>query len=115
MYDTKLDKRLQTGVWGIILILLGGLSVVPGDQAGIFVLGTGIILLGLNLMRYINKYPVNGFSTTFGAVALMLGGLASLRLILGWEFRYELSFFPILLIAIGLYLLIPPPRQKEGG
>lgn len=112
MYDKKLDHRLQTAVWGMILILLGGLSLVPGDQAGIFVLGVGIILLGLNLVRYINRMPINGFTIILGAVALTLGGLTSLRSLLGWDFRLELPLLPILLIAIGLYLLIPLMQKQ---
>lgn len=115
MMNTKeTDRRLQTAAWGIIIILFGGLGLVPGDQTNLFVLGIGVILLGLNLIRYINKIPINGFSTTFGMVALVLGGTASLRSILGWKTHLELSLIPILLIALGFYLLIPPPEQKEN-
>lgn len=115
MNAKNLDSRLETGAWGIIIILLGGLSLVPGDQTSLFVLGLGIILLGLNLLRYINRIPTNGFSILLGTIALILGGVASLRSILAWQVHFEISLFPILLIAFGLYLLIPSPKKKEHG
>ncbi len=111
----KLDNRLQTAAWGIMIILFGGLSLVPGDQANLFVLGIGIILLGLNLLRYTSNIPINGFSTALGTVSLFLGGIATLRPILGWKAHLELPLFPILLIVFGLYLMIPSLKQKEKG
>ena len=114
MYAKKVDHRLQMAAWGIIIILLGGLRLVPGDQTSLFVLGIGIILLGLNLLRYVNKIPMNGFSTALGTVSLILGGIASLRSKLGWKNHLELQLFPILLIVYGLNLLIQSPKQKEN-
>jgi hypothetical protein len=115
MTAEKLDNRLQTVTWGIIIILFGGLSLIPGDQANIFVLGIGIVLLGLNLLRFIKRIPVNTFSIVLGMVALSLGGIASLRSILGWKFQVDLPLFPLLLIAFGLYLLLPSSKEKEDG
>lgn len=110
----KLDNRLQTVAWGIIILLFGGLSLVPGNQARFFVLGMGIILLGLNFLRHINHIPINGFSTIVGAVSLLLGGIASIRPILGWKSHLELPFFSILLVIFGLYLLLPSPAPKKN-
>jgi hypothetical protein len=115
MRAKNLDSRLQTVAWGIIIILFGGLRLVPGDQTNLFVLGIGITLLGLNLLRYVNQIPVNGFSTALGIVTLILGGVASLRPMLGWKTHLELPLFPILLIVFGLYLLIPSPKQNGNG
>ena len=115
MHTKKVDSHLQTAAWGIIIILFGGLSLVPGDQTRFFVLGIGIILLGLNLLRYVNRIPMNGFSTALGMVSLILGGITSLRPMLGWKTHLELQFFPILLIVFGLYLLIPSSEQKENN
>ena len=114
MHAKKIDDRLQTAAWGIIIILFGGLSLIPGDQTRLFVLGIGIILLGLNLLRSVNKIPINGFSTALGMVSLILGGIASLRPVLGWKTHLELPFFPILLIVFGFFLLIPPSKRKQN-
>jgi len=114
MHAKKIDNRLQTAAWGIIIILFGGLSLVPGNQTNLFVLGIGIILLGLNLLRSVNNIPINGFSTALGAASLILGGIASLRPVLGWRTPLELPFFPILLIVFGFFLLIPPSKRKQN-
>lgn len=114
MHTKKVDRRLHTAAWGISIILFGGLSLVPGDQTRFFVLGIGIILLGLNFLRYINHFPINGFSTAIGMVSLILGGIAFLRPMLGWKTHLELQFFPILLIAFGFYLLIPLLKRREN-
>jgi hypothetical protein len=110
----KLDNRLQTAAWGIMIILFGGLGLVPGDQTRFFVLGIGVILLGLNFLRYVNQIPMNGFSTLVGAVSLLLGGIATIRPMLGWKSHLELPFFPILLIIFGLYLLLPSSQPKKN-
>lgn len=114
MHTKKVDCHLQTAAWGIIIILYGGLCLVPGNQISLFVLGIGIVLLGLNLLRYINNIHINGLSTAFGMVSLILGGVAFIRPMLGWKNPLELSFFPILLIVFGLYLLIPTSNHKEN-
>jgi hypothetical protein len=98
----------------MILILLGGLGLFPGDQTGIFVLGTGLILLGINLLRLINGIAISRFSLAFGAVAAILGGWASLRFFLGARGELELPLFPIILIAAGVYVLIPSPEQERA-
>jgi hypothetical protein len=110
-----LDARIETVAWGAILILVGGLSVIPGNQGGVALLGIGIILLGLNLARNVSRIPVSPFSVTLGVIALGLGAAALLRPVLGWEFHLNLPAFPTLLIIIGLYLLIPGRRRLESG
>ena len=85
MHTKKVDNHLQTAAWGIIIILFGGLSLIPGNQTKLFVLGIGIILLGYNLLRYVNKIPINGFSTAFGTVTLILGGIACPQTSAGME------------------------------
>ena len=65
--------------WGAIFLLVGVLSLIPGDQNALFVLGTGLILLGLNLARYLSQIPTNGFRFALGSVAAVLGGVALLR------------------------------------
>jgi hypothetical protein len=114
MKDIKvLDARYEVAAWGIGLILVGGLSVLPGNQGAEGVLGIGIILLGLNLARYVSNIAVSPFSITLGMLALSLGAAALLRPVFGWGFHLDLPAFPTLLIVIGLYLLIPGRRRLE--
>ena len=110
-----LDARYETIAWGAILILVGGLEAIPGNQGGVGVLGIGIILLGLNLARYVSRIAVSPFSITLGVIALGLGAVALLRPVLGWEFHLDLPAFATVLIVIGLYLLLPGRKRLESG
>ena len=115
MNDIKtFNKRYEAVAWGAMFLLLGILSLIPGDQNGVFVLGTGIILLGLNLARYLGKIPTNGFTIILGALAFVVGTVALLRPVLNIP-PIELLSFPVLLIVIGLYLLIPGRKRAENG
>jgi hypothetical protein len=108
-----LDARYETVAWGIILILIGCLSAVPGNQSAAGALGIGIVLMGLNLARYVSRIAVSAFSIALGTLALGLGAVALLRPVFGWGFHIDLPAFATLLIVIGLYLLIPGRKQLE--
>ncbi len=76
-----------------------------------------MILPGLNAARTLNKIPASGFTITLGIFALALGGLKLGRSVLGLP-PIEISLFPILLIALGTFLLareITRFRKAEFG
>ncbi len=108
----SLNQRLVAGAWGALLILFGVLSIVPGDQGSLFLFGSGIVLLGLNLGRAWSKLPASPFSTVLGVLALGLGGLGLLWPLLNLP-HFEIGFVPLALLALGLYLLIPGSRRAR--
>jgi hypothetical protein len=110
-----LNQRYEAIAWGAIFILLGFLMFIPGDQNNVFVLGIGIILLGLNLARSLTRIAVNWFTVIIGAMALMLGGLSLLWPVLGIKAHYQVDIFALIVLAIGLYLLIPAPKKEISG
>ena len=110
-----LDQRYEAVAWGGIFILLGSLMFIPGDQNNVFVMGTGMILLGLNLARSLAQIAVNRFTVILGAMALVLGGLSLLWPVMGNGTRFEVDIFPFIILAIGLYLLIPGSKQELDG
>jgi hypothetical protein len=114
MDGTAVDERYQTIAWGALLILFGSLGLVPGNQSGLFVLGTGIILLGLNLARYSAGIPANAVTTTLGALAAGLGLLALFGPALNLP-PFELPLFPLVLVAIGITLVGRATRPAESA
>ena len=110
-----LNGRLETITWGIILILLSVLMIIPGDQGNLFLLGTGVVFLGLNMARSALGISLNWFSITLGALALILGGLGVLWPVLGIKTHVKVDIFPLILLAVGLYLLIPAPKKEVSG
>ncbi len=110
----NLDKRLEAVAWGVGLTWIGILGLIPGDQNPIGLLGIGLILLGLNLARYLSRIPANIFTIVLGILVSGLGLVALLRQVFNFP-HFELDFFPLLLIVIGLYILIPAPKRLENG
>ena len=99
----ELEQRLDAVGWGLFLLMLGGLWLAPeewGIPEGTWLIGTGVIVLGLLLVRYLNRLRVSGFWVFLGALALG-SGLAS---VLG----LDLPVFPILIILAGAGILLKP-------
>jgi len=113
MNDKKsLNRRYVTIAWGSLFLWLSILMIVPGNQSPTFVLGAGIILLGLNLARLFSRITVSPFSIILGCLACGLGLVAMFRTALNIP-PFELPFLPSVLIVIGLYMLIPGPKKQE--
>jgi hypothetical protein len=111
---TALDKRYQTIAWGVGLVWIGILSIIPGEQNEIGILSIGVILLSLNTWRYLSNIPINVFTTILGIVMSALGLAVILRPVLNFP-RFELDLFSLLLIVIGLYILLPGQKCIENG
>lgn len=96
-----LNKRLETAFWGLFLIMLGGWWFIPAEVApkGLWSIGVGLLLLGLNAVRYFNHLRMSGFTTFLGILSL-LGGIGEL-------FGLDLGG-SLLLIVLGAYLILKP-------
>lgn len=99
---TALNKRLETAAWGCFLIMLGGFMYVPETtiSKGVWSIGVGVIMLGLNAVRYYYKIRMSGFTTVLGILAL-IGGVLPLLGVASVEGA-------VLLIILGAYLLVKP-------
>lgn len=97
-----LNKRLENIGWGLFLIMLGGFALVPDETVpkGLWSIGVGVIMLGLNATRYYYKIKMSGFTTFLGVVSLVSG---ILELIGGVDLGGA-----IFLIVLGAYLLVKP-------
>jgi len=102
-----LNKRLETMGWGCFLIMLGGFMFVPHTviAKGVWSIGVGVIMLGLNVARYFYKIKMSGFTTFLGVISLVSGVLQLLGL-------HTLEG-AILLIVLGAYLIVKPWFDKR--
>ena len=102
-----LNKRLESIGWGLFLIMLGGFALVPEQTIpkGLWSIGVGVIMLGLNITRYFYKIRMSGFTTFLGIVSI-IGGVVEL---MGQK---DLGG-AIFLIVLGSYLLIKPWFDKR--
>src|SRR3990172_2086286 len=95
-----LNKRLETIGWALFLIMIGGIGLVPKEQVneGVWLVGVGLIMLGLNVARYMNGIKTSSGTIVLGALALISG--------IGNLLGLDLPVFAILIILIGANLLL---------
>jgi drug/metabolite transporter (DMT)-like permease len=103
-----LSKRLEDFGWAVLLIVIGTIWLVPEKlmPKGSWLIAAGIIMLGLNAIRYFNGIKMVGFSLVAGMLALLAG--------FGEFFGLTLPLFAIALIVIGLVMLIKPLLEKNS-
>jgi hypothetical protein len=101
---SKSNVNFETISWGALFILWGLTSLFTSLPDGIGAVGIGLIMIGLNVARSWAGQPTSSFTTTFGFLALLLGGLELARPLL--HLSFELPIFAILLLALGLIVLV---------
>lgn len=95
-----LDKRLEEIGWALFLMMIGGIWLVPDGLVpeGTWLIGLGLILLGINAARYLNHINMSALTVTLGIIALLVGTSSFLGA--------TLPLFPILLILCGASILL---------
>jgi hypothetical protein len=94
-----LSQRLEQVGWALFLIMIAGLALLPNGLVpeGTWLIGTGLIMIGLNVVRHFKGVSVNGFANVLGIIALAIGVSAATGV--------ELPVLPLLLGIIGLQIL----------
>ncbi len=66
----NLHERLQDLAWGMLLLVLGTLWLLPANSLppGTWLVATGLVMLALNVIRYIYGIKMNGFSLFVGVL-----------------------------------------------
>ncbi len=106
MNTTKnLTRNFDAIGWGALFIWWGISVLVTSLPAGTVAIGTGVILIGVNVARKLSGVPISRFSTTVGILALVWGVLELVGVLLSLPF--ELPMFAILLIVLGVIVLWP--------
>jgi hypothetical protein len=99
-----MNKRLESIAWGCFLIMWAGSMFVSRiwNQVpdGVWSIGVGAIMLGLNAARYFNKIKMSGFTTVLGIISV-IGGVVQLFGVKDLEGAF-------LLLILGAYLIIKP-------
>lgn len=97
MENTKtLNHNFATIGNGALLIWWGIVIMVDPLTIGMGAIGTGLIMLGVNVARSLNGIPTKGSTTVIGIIALVWGALDTV-----FTPSFELSF-AIMLIVIGV-------------
>jgi hypothetical protein len=106
-------------VWGLLAILWGFTILFDFVPFGAGLIGTGLILLGVNAVRALKGTSIESDNTWFGILALVWGGLELARPILrrlSESTDWDWGIFAILLIVLGGIVLarkLPHMRDKN--
>jgi len=100
-------KRLDELAWALFLILIGAIWLLPAGTVpeGTWLVGAGLILLGINAARYFRGIQMNGFAIALGALALVAG--------LGRFAGVKVPVFAILFILMGASIILRQLVAKQ--
>ena len=94
---TNLDHRLDALGWGVFFLMTGMLMLIPGLPEGTWLVGLGVLLLGLAGVRLALGLPFEWFGPILGAGALLAG--------FGTIAGVYIPVFALFLVACGLALI----------
>ena len=93
-----LNRRLETVGWGLFLIMLGGFALAKDVPEGTWLIGAGLIMLGINAVRLLVGIRASWFTLILGTIALLSG--------LGSVYGIDIPVGPLLIILIGLAIVV---------
>jgi cytosine/uracil/thiamine/allantoin permease len=94
----ELNRRLESISWGLFLIMLGGFALLKSVPEGTWLVGAGVIMLGLNGLRLLFGIRIGWTTVILGTVALLSG--------LGSVYGVGIPVGPMLVILIGLAIIL---------
>lgn len=105
--ENVVSQHLEGIAWGLLLLMTGVIWIVPGIPVpfGTWLIGTGVILVGINAVRYSMDRRFETFSVVLGIVALAAG--------VGEVLAIEVPILGLCLVAFGIVLLLRPLRHKR--
>ncbi len=111
-----LNRRLARLAWGALLIWWGVVLIIEPITIGIGVVGTGLILLGVNAIRSLRGISPRHRTTLIGFIAVLWGALDQARYMLALPSGLS---FALLLVVSGLTVLLSPlltrPRLRNAN
>ncbi len=101
-----LNHYYATITWALLLILWGITILFDFIPIGVGLVGTGLVLLGLNAARSLKGIPTRANTTTLGILALLWGVLELARQFLPLPFVLsDWAIFASLLFGLGVIVL----------
>jgi hypothetical protein len=98
--NSRRNHRLEASAWGLFLVILGTLWLLPETEGlkGVWLIAAGLIMLGLNAARYVSGLSTSGFTVILGMLALTAG--------LSGHFGWNLPLFAICFLVAGTVLFL---------
>ncbi len=100
----RLDDRLDAIGWGLFFVWVG-VALFSDLSTGVGLLGVGVITLGMQAVRKYFGLALESFWLVIG-VLFTLGGIWGL-------YNVNISLAPLILVAVGLFLLLSALKRKK--
>ncbi len=97
MAQRDLPTRIEAIGWGLVFLMTGTLALIPGVPDGTWLVGLGVLMLGLNATRTFVGLPLERFGAILGSAAVVAG--------LGIMAGVDVPVFALLLILCGLAII----------
>jgi len=97
MAHRDLPRRIDAIGWGLLFLMSGVVFLIPGLPDGTWLVGLGLLMLGLNAARLVIGLPLDRFGVILGSGALLAG--------LGTMAGMDVPVFALLLVAFGLAII----------
>lgn len=113
------DRKYKGVGWGLLVMLWGFTILFEFIPFWIGLVGTGLILLGVNAIRRLNAQSTSGDNLILGILALTWGMLELARPLLlqvSASGDWDWGIFAILLVTLGVILLVRASKlpAKDG-
>ncbi len=95
--SSNLAHRLDVLGWGMFFLMTGVLMLIPELPEGTWLVGLGVLLLGLAGVRHALGLPFEWFGVILGGSALLAG--------VGTIAGFSIPVFALFLVACGLALI----------
>ncbi len=100
------EKQLDVGTWGIFFVWIGA-ALLASLPWGVWLVGTGAIVVGAQIARHYIGSPVEIFWLVVGAL-FVLGGVSELA-----ELDRHFAIIPIVCITAGAGLIASALRASR--
>jgi hypothetical protein len=97
MAQRNLLRRIDAIGWGLLFLMTGTLALIPGLPDGTWLVGLGVLMLGLNATRLFVGLPLDRFGMIVGSGAVVAG--------LGIMAGIDVPVFALLLIVCGVAII----------
>ncbi len=99
----SINRNLERLAWGAFFIWWGVVELFKFLPEGTGLVGFGLILIALNVVRSLSGMRTSAFTITLGILALVWGGLELAGYLLSLPF--QIPVLAILLIVLGAIVL----------
>jgi hypothetical protein len=93
-----LSDRVDLFGWGLLFLAVGAVALMPAMPDWSWLVATGLVMLGMSVVRVSLGLAIHGVTVVVGVVALAAGIFSAAG--------FETSVWPLALVVLGVTLMV---------